>query len=74
MGTRHLICVFYKDRFVVAQHGQWDSSPKGQGVTFMKFLRMPNQHPRLKDRLEHIYEPSKQDVSAAKDKSMNYTH
>ncbi len=66
MGTRHLICVFYKCRFVVAQYGQWDGYPEGQGVTLMKFLRMPINIQQLKDGLEHIYKLSKQEVSAAK--------
>jgi hypothetical protein len=35
MGTRHLICVFYKDRFVVAQYGSCDGYPEGQGATLL---------------------------------------
>lgn len=33
MGTRHLICVYYKRRFAIAQYGQWDGYPGGQGLT-----------------------------------------
>lgn len=38
MGTRHLTCVFYKNEYKVAQYGQWDGYPGGQGVTILKFL------------------------------------
>ncbi|KAF2194392.1 hypothetical protein K469DRAFT_773578, partial [Zopfia rhizophila CBS 207.26] len=65
-GTRHLICVFHKGRFVVAQYGQWDGYPEGQGVTLMKFLCVPINIQRLKDGLKHIYEPPKREPITAK--------
>ncbi|KAH9203741.1 hypothetical protein DL95DRAFT_399070 [Leptodontidium sp. 2 PMI_412] len=49
MGTRNLICVFYKRRFVIAQYTQFDGYPEGQG--------RPNVE-RLKEGLQHIYIPS----------------
>ena len=39
MGTRHLICVFYKGEYKVAQYGQWDGYPAGQGATILDFLK-----------------------------------
>lgn len=66
MGTRHLICVFYNGRFVIAQYGQWDGYPGGQGVNLMKFLRVPINIQRLKDGLRHIYEASEQELITAK--------
>lgn len=39
MGTRHLTCVFEGNEFKVAQYGQWDGYPKGQGVTVLNFLK-----------------------------------
>jgi hypothetical protein len=39
MGTRHLICVFKDNEYKVAQYGQWDGYPGGQGVRILKFLR-----------------------------------
>jgi len=39
MGTRHLICVFMGGIEVVAQYGQWDGYPSGQGKTILAFLR-----------------------------------
>src|ERR1051325_10492051 len=62
MGTRNLICLFYKGRFVVAQYCQWDGYPEGQGVTLVKFLQVPNNIQRLKNGLNHIYEVSENDT------------
>ncbi|KAI9770208.1 MAG: hypothetical protein M1839_003236 [Geoglossum umbratile] len=67
MGTRHLICVFYRGRFVVAQYGQWDGDPEGQGVTLTKFLRVPINIRHLKDGLEYIYEPTEEELIKAKE-------
>lgn len=39
MGTRHLICVFIDGEYKVAQYGQWDGYPSGQGVRVLEFLR-----------------------------------
>ncbi len=39
MGTRHLICVFNGGKHVVAQYGQWDGYPTGQGKTVLAFLK-----------------------------------
>ena len=38
MGTRHLICVFSDGEYKVAQYGQWDGYPEGQGVDALNFL------------------------------------
>ncbi|CAK3824797.1 Hypothetical predicted protein [Lecanosticta acicola] len=56
MGTRHLICIYYNGRFVVAQYGQWDGNPEVQGVKVLKFLREPGNLERLKKGIEHIEE------------------
>lgn len=58
MGTRHLICVFYRGRFVIAQYGQWDGYPENQGVTVVTFLLDPANIERLKQGLAHIYTPT----------------
>lgn len=39
MGTRHLIAVVVDGEYKVAQYGQWDGYPKGQGVVILNFLR-----------------------------------
>ena len=39
MGTRHLIAVQKDGEYKVAQYGQWDGYPEGQGVRVLEFLR-----------------------------------
>jgi hypothetical protein len=39
MGTRHLIAVYVDGQPRIAQYGQWDGYPEGQGATVLKFLR-----------------------------------
>jgi hypothetical protein len=39
MGTRHLIAVKLDNDLKVAQYGQWDGYPDGQGVSVLTFLR-----------------------------------
>lgn len=42
MGTRHLIAVVADDEYKIAQYGQWDGYPSGQGVDILKFLHETN--------------------------------
>ena len=42
MGTRHLIAVKVNDEIKVAQYGQWDGYPSGQGVDILNALRALN--------------------------------
>lgn len=39
MGTRHLICVVHEKKMKVANYGQWDGYPTGQGASVLKFLK-----------------------------------
>lgn len=39
MGTRHLTAVVLNGEYKVAQYGQWDGYPSGQGATVAKFVR-----------------------------------
>ncbi len=38
MGTRNLIALFHEGKYKVAQYGQWDGYPEGQGVDVLAFL------------------------------------
>lgn len=39
MGTRNLTAVYLDGEYKVAQYGQWDGYPSGQGITCLHFLR-----------------------------------
>lgn len=39
MGTRHLIAVQKDGRYGIAQYGQWDGYPSGQGVGVLAFCQ-----------------------------------
>lgn len=38
MGTRNLTCVVLNGEYRIAQYGQWDGYPSGQGATALEFL------------------------------------
>lgn len=38
MGTRNLTCVVLGGEYKIAQYGQWDGYPSGQGSTILEFL------------------------------------
>jgi len=42
MGTRNLTMVILNQKTVVAQYGQWDGYPSGQGATILKTLLKQN--------------------------------
>lgn len=39
MGTRNLTCVVEGGEFRIAQYGQWDGYPDGQGATILEFIK-----------------------------------
>ncbi|KAI1759222.1 hypothetical protein GGR53DRAFT_514291 [Hypoxylon sp. FL1150] len=62
MGTRHLICIRINRQWVVAQYGQFDGYPTGQGVRLFDFLHVEGNIARLRAGLPHIYKPTKEDI------------
>ena len=56
MGTRGLTKVIKNDKIVVAQYGQWDHYPSGQGLTALRFLRDENNVAKLDTNLGYVYE------------------
>ncbi|MCY8890414.1 hypothetical protein P8918_12625 [Bacillus spizizenii] len=54
MGTRHLIAVAKDGEYKVAQYGQWDGYPEGQGVAILEFLRAKMKREVFEERLNHV--------------------
>ena len=54
MGTRNLTIVISDDKRKIAQYGQWDGYPSGQGVTALKFLRKMDMT-KFKAALDRCY-------------------
>mgnify|MGYP000073667684 CR=1 FL=1 len=58
MGTRNLTKVIKNNKVVVAQYGQWDGYPSGQGATVFFAIQKPGQMEGLENNLYLTYEPS----------------
>lgn len=54
MGTRHLIMVVHGGETKIAQYGQWDGYPEGQGVTVLNFVRKKAKLAKFKEALKKV--------------------
>lgn len=54
MGTRNLTMVYLDGDYKVAQYGQWDGYPSGQGVTVLQFLRDKMVRPIFEKKLREL--------------------
>jgi hypothetical protein len=54
MGTRGLTKVIYEGETKVAQYGQWDHYPSGQGVAILLFLRGEGNIEKLTNGIKNI--------------------
>lgn len=54
MGTRNLTAVFIDGEYKIAQYGQWDGYPEGQGITCLEFLRDKMDEERFKSALREL--------------------
>lgn len=63
MGTRHLIAAKVNGEYKLAQYGQWDGHPDGQGVDVLFFLRQ-NSLEKLKSKLIQCREISDESIAA----------
>lgn len=65
MGTRNLTVVIQKSKPKIAQYGQWDGYPEGQGVVVLDFLRKA-QLDKFKEKLKKT-----KFINRAKQKEIN---
>ena len=62
MGTRHLICVVKDGEYKVAQYGQWDGYPSGQGVDILGFLRDEMDVDAFSNGVLKCYQPTDEQI------------
>jgi len=54
MGTLNLTAVMMDGEYKIAQYGQWDGYPEGQGKTILEFLNGNGNIERLKTALAKV--------------------
>lgn len=54
MGTRHLTCVIKDGKYKIAQYGQWDGYPEGQGIGVLSFLRDSMNRELFEKKLNNV--------------------
>jgi hypothetical protein len=61
MGTRNLTMVVKGSKPVIAQYGQWDGYPSGNGVKILTFCRSKKNLANLTEKLKHVRFATKKD-------------
>ena len=69
MGTRHLIAVHKDGKYPIAQYGQWDGYPTGQGVRVLAFCQDAGKLQRLEANLGLLHEVTKAELDAINEKA-----
>lgn len=62
MGTRNLTMVIQDHETKIANYGQWDGYPEGQGLTILSFLNEKENIEKLKALLPKIRFENEQDI------------
>lgn len=62
MGTRNLIAVFMDGEYKVAQYGQWDGYPEGQGRECLIFLREKMDEIKFREQLKKVHFGNKEEL------------
>ena len=55
MGTRNLVAVYVDGEYKVAQYGQWDGYPEGQGELCLSFLRDEMDETIFREQLKNVH-------------------
>ncbi|OEY96073.1 hypothetical protein BJD20_13300 [Acinetobacter proteolyticus] len=63
MGTRHLICVVVNKDYKVAQYGQWDGYPSGQGSGILDFLKSDFDKELFLSKLSQTFEATNDQIT-----------
>ncbi len=71
MGTRGITEVIFENDLKVAQYGQWDHYPSGQGLDIFNFLKDQDNIDKLKSGLANVTYPSTAELD---DIYKNYTN
>lgn len=75
MGTRHLIAVQLNGSYKIAQYGQWDGHPSGQGTEILEFISDPAKLSLLKESAAKCTFLSTEEMEAiSKDRNWPQTH
>lgn len=61
MGTRNLTMVVHKEETKIAQYGQWDGYPSGNGIRILTFLRNKKRVEKLRNKLSRVRFSTKAD-------------
>ena len=61
MGTRHQIAIQINGEYKVAQYGQWDGYPSGQGLDVLEFFRDQMDEKIFVNNLKNVYPITKQE-------------
>ncbi len=67
MGTRNLTVVVSNQEVKIAQYGQWDGYPEGQGITILSFLQELCRIEELKGILPKIRFQNEDDIKEQND-------
>src|SRR5688572_19951636 len=64
MGTRNLVCVVKGGEYKVAQYGQWDGYPTGQGETIVEFLLQRMDRAMFERHLDNTTVMTREEITA----------
>lgn len=64
MGTRNLTCVVVGGEYKVAQYGQFDGYPSGQGATILAFLSKKLDRAVFLEKIAKTFQPTEEQVAA----------